>query len=154
MIWVLFFLQAVTAAGLLTVYWRSRRRDEAGPISEEEAEAEAFLANTVERLLGDLRESAERATTGLNEQMRALEALLAKADDRLARLPLTDLTGGPARLSVGEPAEGPATVGATWTTEVIDLASGGLAPLQIAKQIGRGETEVRLVLGGRLGERA
>lgn len=154
MIWVLFFLQAVTAAGLLTVYWRSRRRDEVSPISEEEAEAEAFLANTVERLLGDLRESAERATTGLNEQMRALETLLAKADDRLARLPLTDLTGDLARLNVSEPAEGPATIGATWTAEVIDLASGGLAPLQIAKQIGRGETEVRLVLGGRLGERA
>lgn len=154
MIWILFFLQAITATGLLAVYLRSRRQEEVGQISEEEAEAEAFLANTVERLLGDLRESAERATTGLNEQMRALEALLAKADDRLARLPLTDLTGDLAHLSVSEPADGAPTVGATWTAEVIDLASGGLAPLQIARQIGRGETEVRLVLGGRLGEHA
>ena len=149
MIWFLLFLQAVTAAGLLALYWRSRRPAEVSEGSEEEAEAEAFLANTVERLLQDLRESAERATSGLSEQMQALEALLAKADDRLARLPVTDFTR-----DGSEPTTVTSTIGAAWTEEVIELASGGLAPLQIAKQIGRGETEVRLVLGSRTGERA
>ena len=54
-------VQLATLVGLIVVARRT-----AGPgafgLSEEEAEAEAYLTNTVERLLQDLQQSADRAT--------------------------------------------------------------------------------------------
>ncbi len=141
MVWFLLTLQIATGAALVALYWRTRPHSPSRQLSEDEADAEAFLATTVERLLRELQDSADRATTGLSEQRRALEALLSQADARMARLPQGS--------GAGElPAAGPR---AEWTQHVVELAASGLPPLQIAKQVGRGETEVRLALAGSAG---
>lgn len=149
MIWLLLVLQLATAAGLILLAGRLRRRGRGNPLSEEEAQAEAFLAATVERFLRDLQESASRATVTLQTQAEALQALLAQADERLAATP-------PPAAAVPAPERRPAkrvraAAGASgqhsgWPQRARELSESGLPPLQIAKRIGRGEEEVRLVL--------
>lgn len=146
MIWVLLVSQVIIGAGLLALWWRARAAPaaERGYLSEEEAQAEAFLATTVERLLHDLEDSADRATERLNDQMESLQTLLGQADERLAKLPGA-FTAGPVAIEGAAIARaGPSR--AAWTDQVLTLAREGLAPLQIAREVGRGETEVRLVL--------
>ncbi len=152
---LLLALHVLTAAGLIYLYWRMRRRPASGYGSEEEAQAEAFLANTVERLLHDLQESAQRATAGLSQQTEALEALMSEAETRVVRPPERGAEAGgaeaPLRRTGGAEAPlrrtgGGALLRAAWTLDALDLARQGLPPLQIARRVGRGETEVQLVL--------
>ena len=65
MIWLMLFLPLATAASLILLACRLRRRGQGNPLSEEEAQSEAFLAATVERFVRDLQQSASRAIVTL-----------------------------------------------------------------------------------------
>ncbi len=139
MIWLILALQMATLGGLAWRWWRARRAlVSAAEPSDDEMEAQAFLATTVERFLHELQDSADRATRQLREQTGALEALLSQADDRLARLP-------DAR-PVAAGAAAPRGAAPGWPEQAHALATEGLAVRQIARRLGRGETEIRLVL--------
>ena len=138
-------VQLAMLAGLIVLARRTAGTGSFG-LSEEEAEAEAYLTNTVERLLQDLQQSADRATAGLAAQRAALEALLSQAEPlqrSWAAAEPTEPAGGGAPDPVGVPEARPVS---GWVGEVVQLAGEGLAPIEIARRVGRGEVEVRLAL--------
>ena len=167
--------QLLLLAGIIVLF---RRTAGSGflALSDDEAEAEAYLTNTVERLLQDLEQSADRATAGLAAQRAALEALLAQApaaadlmaqesggtapaapvspDGSAGSTPAVSLSEALASRSLSDSAseEMPARNVATpapasgWVGQALDLARGGLTSIEIARQVGRGEAEVRLAL--------
>ncbi len=145
MIWLLLGLEILLALGLLALAWRGRRATVHGILSEEEAQAEAFLAATVEQLLRDLQESANRTTLRLSTQTEALEALLREADSRVAP-ERSSARRTRKRARKDEPPA--AATPAAWTQQARTLSESGLGPLQIAKEMGRGTEEVRLALAG------
>ena len=145
MIWFLLILQLITLSSLVILYRRTRST-ETSEMAEEEAQAEAFLAGTIERLLQELQTSADRASAGLTTQIGALETLLAEADEKLARLPATRRSK---RASSGATLAATSTTPshrADWAQDAITLANGGLSPREIARKLERGEREIRLAI--------
>lgn len=132
-------LQLLMLAGLLVLF----RRTTAGglSLSEEEAEAEAYLTHTVERLLQDLQQSADRATAGLSAQRAALEVLVADATSIRPQAATRDWEQDPpvARAWGGANSN-------VWAQDARALAEEGLSAQEIARQMGRGEAEIRLAL--------
>jgi len=145
MIWMLLILNLLTAAGLGALYLRERQGVQgAAEISAEEAAAEGLLMQSVERLIDDLERSAARATDRLLEQTQTLESLLAESEARLTRS-RSERRGSPAARK-STPARAAAGL---WTDRAAALAAAGQDARAIARDLGRGEAEVRLALAAR-----
>lgn len=172
---LLLVMQLLTMLALAGVVFWAYRRPATPSLTEEEEQAELYLTTTVERLLSDLEQSAQRASTDLAEQMQMLEALLQEADRTaeatkqtapeltvvssrpvssrpVSSKPVSSKPVSPSLVS-SRPESGLAEVPRiqdleppAWTDQVVALATSGLTPRTIARRLERGETEVRLVL--------
>ena len=139
-------LQLAMLAGVIALF----RRTAGGTmtLSEEEAEAEAYLTHTVERLLQDLQQSADRATAGLAAQQAALEAIVSDATPAHASSALRESASREPSLppAAGAPIAPTRATAAFWVDDARHLSREGMTTNQIARRIGRGEAEVRLAL--------
>lgn len=134
--WLFLLLEVAALIGLVVLAWRWRHQAARDDLSEEEAAAEAVLTTSVELLLRELQESAQRTAQRLTEQTTTLEALLTEAEARASALPATEDRAPWVRPRAQS----------AWADRAQELAQRGLSLPAIARAIGRGEGEVRLAL--------